>query len=305
MRVLITGKTGQLGQALIELSPSFFDEKELEIIAPSRKELDLSNLNNCKSFVEDIRPDWIMNAGAYTLVDQAEDSKELAFLINSDAPRVLADSVRKFGGQMLQVSTDYVFEGNASKAYKIKDKRNPINIYGKSKLLAEEYIESLLIPNDQATIIRTSWLVAPKGNNFVMKVLTLQGSSDSIKIVDDQISSPTSTSFLAKTCWNIVKKKSVGRIVPSIVHCSNSGVASWYDLAEAVTQISLEIGLISNAVKIIPIKSSQFFTKAERPSFSVLDCSESFSSLSQSTVHWREELEKLLLFKSRAISIEK
>lgn len=305
MRVLITGKKGQLGRALIELSSCYFDDKELEIIAPSRKELDLSNLNNCKSFVTDIRPDWIINAGAYTLVDQAEESTELAFLINSYAPRVLAESIREFGGQMLQISTDYVFKGDIPKAYKIKDKRDPINIYGKSKLLAEQYIESLLIPHDQGIIVRTSWLVAPTGNNFVMKVLTLQDQSDSIKIVDDQISSPTSTSFLAKTCWNILKKKSVGCLIPSIVHCSNSGVASWYDLAEAITQISLETGIISKAAKIIPIKSSQFVTKAKRPSFSVLDCSESLSSLAQSRMHWRKELEKLLLYKSRAMSIEK
>ena len=303
MKVLITGSTGQLGKALIELSTNFFDKKELDIISPTRKELDLLNLNTCKSFVEKIRPDWIINAGAYTLVDQAEDSCELAFLINSYAPRALAEAVREFGGQFLQISTDYVFDGNVSKAYQIKDKRRPINVYGETKLLAEQYIESLLFPYDQGTIVRTSWLVGPEGNNFVLKVLTLLEKNDLIRIVDDQISSPTSTSYLAKTCWNIIKKKSDGLKLPSIFHCSNSGIASWYDLAEAVTQISLELGIISNASPIIPIKSNQFITKATRPSFSVLDCSESFLALSQAPIHWRTELKQLLFDKSRRMIV--
>ena len=303
MKVLITGKKGQLGKALIELSTKFFDQNELDIITPTRKELDLANLNNCKSFVEKIRPDWIINAGAYTLVDQAEESSELAYLINSYAPRALAEALRESGGHFLQVSTDYVFEGNVAKAYQLKDKRSPINVYGKTKLLAEQFIQSLLVPYEQGTIVRTSWLVGPEGNNFVLKVLSLHQKSDLIRIVDDQISSPTSTSYLAKTCWNIIKKKSDGLKLPSIFHCSNSGIASWYDLAEAVTEISLEMGLISNASKIIPIKSNQFITKAKRPSFSVLDCSESFLALSQTQIHWRKALEKLLLDKSRIMSV--
>ena len=303
MKVLITGSKGQLGKALIQLSKSFFDKKELDLITPSREELDLSDLNNCKSFVENIRPDWIINAGAYTLVDQAEDSRELAFLINSYAPRIFAEVLREIGGNFLQVSTDYVFEGNVAKAYQIKDKRCPINVYGKTKLLAEQYIQSLLVPYDQGTIVRTSWLVGPEGNNFVLKVLTMQEKSDLLKIVDDQISSPTSTSYLAKTCWDIIKQKSDGLKLPSIFHCSNSGIASWYDLAEAVTQISLEMGLISNASRIVPIKSNQFITKAKRPSFSVLDCSESILALSQTPIHWRTELEKLLYDKSRRMTV--
>tara|TARA_B100000945_G_scaffold98690_1_gene77301 strand:+ start:1513 stop:2427 length:915 start_codon:yes stop_codon:yes gene_type:complete len=302
MKVLITGNKGQLGKALIEVSSNFFDKNEIDIIIPNRKELDLSNLENCRSFVKNIRPDWIINSGAYTCVDDAEDSCELAFLINSYAPRAFAEALLEFGGNFLQVSTDYVFDGNLSKAYQIKDKRCPINVYGKTKLLAEKYIESLLIPNHQGTIVRTSWLVGPEGNNFVLKVLSLQEKSDLIRIVDDQISSPTSTRYLAKTCWKIIKKKSDGIKLPSIFHCSNSGIASWYDLAEAVTQISLEMGLISNASRIIPIKSHQFITKAKRPSFSVLDCSESFLALSQTPIHWRTELEKLLLDKSRRMT---
>ena len=122
MKVLITGSKGQLGKALIQLSKSFFDKKELDLITPTREELDLSDLNNCKSFVENIRPDWIINAGAYTLVDQAEDSRELAFVINSYAPRIFAEVLREIGGNFLQVSTDYVFEGNVAKAYQIQDK---------------------------------------------------------------------------------------------------------------------------------------------------------------------------------------
>ena len=303
MKVLITGSKGQLGKALIELSKSFFDKQDLDIITPPREELDLFNLNNCKSFVRNIRPDWIINAGAYTLVDQAEDSSELAYSINSYAPRALAESLREVGGNFLQVSTDYVFEGNVSKAYQINDKRDPINVYGKTKLLAEKYIESLLFPYDQGIIVRTSWLIGPDGNNFLLKVLNLQEKQDLIRIVDDQISSPTSTNYLAKTCWNIIKKKSNGIKLPSIFHCSNSGIASWYDLAVAVMQISLDMGLISNAPTIIPIKSNEFITKAKRPSFSVLDCSGSFLSLSQTPIHWRTELEKILLDKTKTIHV--
>ena len=297
MKVLIIGNKGQLGKALIESSKYVFNEKELDLIIPTKNELDLSNLNKCKTFVEEIRPDWVINAGAYTLVDQAEDFCELAFLINSHGPRAIAEAIREFGGHFLQISTDYVFEGNVSKAYQIKDKRKPINVYGKTKLLAEKYIESLLFPSDQGIIVRTSWLVGPEGDNFVSKVLTLQDKKDLIKVVDDQISSPTSTSYLAKTCWNIIKKKSKGLKIPSIFHCSNSGIASWYDLAVATTQISTEMGLISNPSTIIPIKSNQFITKAKRPSFSVLDCVESFLALSQKPIHWRTELEKLILDK--------
>ena len=303
MKVLITGSNGQLGKALIDSSINFFDKKELDIITPKRKELDLSNLENCKSFIQKIRPDWIINAAAYTLVDKAEESCQLASLINSFAPKVFAEVLYECGGNLLQVSTDYVFQGNVAKAYQIQDERNPINVYGKTKLIAEKYIESLLIPSGQGTIIRTSWLLSPEANNFVLKVLALQEKNDLIRIVDDQISSPTSTIYLAKTCWNIIKKKSDGLKLPSIFHCSNSGIASWYDLAEAVTQISLEIGLISNASAIIPIKSSEFITKAKRPSFSALDCSESFLALSQTPIHWRIELKKLLLDHSRRMGL--
>ncbi len=298
MKALIIGNQGQLGKALIESSKYVFNENELDLIIPTKNELDLSNLNQCKTFVEEIRPNWVINAGAYTLVDQAEDSCELAFLINSYGPRAIAEAIREFGGHFLQISTDYVFEGNVPKAYQIKDKRNPINVYGKTKLLAEKYIESLLFPSDQGIIVRTSWLVGPEGINFVSKVLTLQEKKDLIKVVDDQISSPTSTSYLAKTCWKIIKKKSEGSKIPSIFHCSNSGIASWYDLAVAITQISTEMGLISNPSTVIPIKSNQFITKAKRPSFSVLDCAESFLALSQKPIHWRTELEKLILDKS-------
>ena len=303
MKALIIGNKGQLGKALIESSKYVFNENELDLTIPTKIELDLSNLNQCKTFVEEIRPNWVINAGAYTLVDQAEDSCELAFLINSYAPRIFAEVLREIGGNFLQVSTDYVFEGNVAKAYQIKDKRRPINVYGKTKLLAEQYIESLLFPYDQGTIVRTSWLVGPEGNNFVLKVLTLLEKNDLIRIVDDQISSPTSTSYLAKTCWNIIKKKSDGLKLPSIFHCSNSGIASWYDLAEAASQISLEMGLISKSSQIIPIKSNQFITKATRPSFSVLDCSESFLALSQTPIHWRTELKQLLFDKSRSMIV--
>ena len=297
MKVLITGSTGQLGKALIEGSRSVFNEQDLDILSPSRDQLDVSNFDNGKSFVKDFKPDWIINAGAYTLVDQAEDSSALAFLVNSSAPQAFSEAVLEVGGNLLQISTDYVFNGFGSKPYKTTDQRNPINVYGKSKLAGEKYIEKLLIPNGQGIIIRTSWLLGPAGNNFLMKILDLQGKGQPLRIISDQIGSPTSTISLAKACWQVVKKKSQNSILPSILHWSDSGIASWYDLAEAVTEISLDIGLLSKANTIIPIQSTEFIAKAHRPSFSVLDCSNSFVPLSLSPTHWRQEIKKILYLK--------
>ncbi len=294
MRILLTGGSGQLGQAILASKPVHLGEESIELIAMTRSELDLSDEKSCQDAIEKHHPDWVLNAGAYTAVDQAESQPELAMAVNAKAPRAIAEALLQNGGNLLQLSTDFVFDGKQNTPYKTYQDRNPLSIYGKSKAIGEESVQNILSATDQGIILRTSWLVGPLGNNFVRTMLRLHRKFDLIKVVSDQIGGPTSSLRLAKICWRILELKQKKQAIPNILHWCDSGCTSWYDLAIAIGETAKDIGLISKMAKVKSINTIDYPTPAVRPKYSLLDCESSRSALLMESIHWRQSLVEIL-----------
>ena len=295
MKVLLTGGTGQLGKSLISCRP-----KNFEILTPNREQLDLSNSEEIRQIIKNESPDWVINGGAYTNVDKAELEKESAIKINSLAPKVFSETLHKTGGKLLQLSTDYVFDGNKKTPYLPHDCKNPINIYGQSKALGEEYIEeNLKLPN-QYIILRTSWVVSPFGKNFVLTILNLLNNKKCINVVNDQIGSMTSSFYLANICWELIMLNNSNsankKFFPSYHHWCDEGFQSWFDLANSIKEISQEIGLIKNPAIIKPISTYEYNFAAKRPKYSVLNCHETENLLNIKKTKWKSSLYEILLY---------
>ena len=288
MRILLTGGSGQVGQEIIKLKP-----KGIELINPSRKILDLSDYNACKRFVEYHKPDWIINCGAYTSVDGAEKEIELSSKVNSLAPKAFVEILNETNGNLLQLSTDYVFDGQQSFPYEVHQEKNPISQYGQSKALGEELIEKNIKNIENATILRTSWVISPRGKNFILTMLKLHAENEYIKVVSDQIGSPTSARELSKVCWKIIELKKTNKL-PFILHWTDSGVASWFDIAEAVGEIGLNLGIIKKKAHVYPIKTYEYPTSAQRPKYSLLNVSETSKYLNIKPNYWRDNLINIL-----------
>ena len=201
MKVLLTGSNGQLGNSIINTK-----SENIDLVTTKREELDLSNPQYCEDFILNEKPDWIINCAAFTAVDQAEKDIDLSLKINSFAPEAFTNAINKTNGNLLHISTDFVFNGQQNYPYKTDQKVSPINSYGISKAKGEEYIKQYLPRNNQSNILRTSWLVGPNGNNFAFKIMQLLNDRDEIKVICDQISSPTTTLTLANDIWNTIKK---------------------------------------------------------------------------------------------------
>ncbi len=293
MKVLITGTKGQLGKELILNAP-----KGLDIVSTSRAELNLYKPSECIKAIKKYQPDWLINCAAYTDVDKAEIEYENALAINSVAPKEFALELKKSGGKLLQISTDFVFNGNQNQPYKTFQDCKPLNKYGISKLKGEEHIKNILFSSNQGIILRTSWLMGAKGKNFISTILKLIEKKESLRIISDQYSSPTSTFTLSNACWRIINEFD-RRIkeklkIQNIFHWSDAGVASWYDVAIAIQDIGLKNNLIKNEVVIDPIHTSEYKSLAERPKFSVLDCDSTSEFIKCKQIHWRKALEETL-----------
>ena len=297
MKVLLTGSSGQLGREIIHLKPS-----GINLIKANRFCLDLSNPELCQSYINRIKPDWIINCGAYTNVEKAESEKELAYLINSLSVKYLAESIKNINSNFIQISSDYVFNGEQNSPYVPEDLKSPINVYGETKSIGEDFIKKIFKNNNKAIIIRTSWLMGPTGKNFALKMLDLLSSKEKINVINDQIGSPTSTNTLAKACWQTINLNTKGKSLPPILHIANEGEASWFDVAIEIKKIAKDIGLIQKPVIINPISSSNYPTKARRPKYSVLDCKSSLQSISFKNNHWKRALKHLFLEYKRNIS---
>lgn len=295
MRILITGANGQLGKSLLNSKKS----EKFAIIALSKNEMNLSNPTSIKNNIRFYRPDWIINAGAYTEVDKAEIETDLALAINYYGTKVIAEELNSFGGKLLQISTDFVFSGNQGIPYETDSPRNPLGIYGKSKVKAEEIVEKLLFPTFKGKILRTSWLMGPVGRNFALTMLNLHNQKNEIQVVSDQVGCPTSTESLANACWQLIDKENINKSIPNILHWSDAGAASWYDVAIAIGEIGKQIGLIDNPAKVLPIKTSEYPTAAQRPSYSLLNCLDSAKILDLERKHWRASLTQLLINHSK------
>ncbi|MCU0530379.1 MAG: dTDP-4-dehydrorhamnose reductase [Cyanobium sp. Prado107] len=319
MRVLLTGAAGQLGQALRQRVP-----EGVELIATSRGggsadgtgggdgllALDLADADACRAAVRSHRPDWVLNAGAYTAVDRAESEPELARAVNGGAPRAFAEALAETGGRLLQVSTDFVFDGCQGSPYRPEQPRRPLGVYGASKAAGEEAVEQVLGGSADAgggvrgVILRTSWVMGPVGKNFARTLLRLHrergAGGPPIGVVADQVGCPTSTLTLAAACWRLITRAEslaatqAGAALPPVLHWSDAGAASWYDVAVAVGDLGLELGLLEQAAPVKPITTAEYPLPAPRPSYSLLDCSGTRQLLELNPLHWRVALREVL-----------
>jgi len=307
MKVLITGAAGQLGQALLASKPQKLGSEPLQVLATSRLggneqvALDLSDRKACRDLVAEFQPDWVLNAGAYTAVDRAETEPALAKAVNADAPRVFAEVLLKKGGRLLQISTDFVFSGKQWNPYQPDQVREPLGVYASTKAEAESIVETLLIPSNQGLILRTSWVYGPIGRNFLLTMLGLHRhrseTGEPLRVVADQVGCPTATVGLSTACWKLIERSSDPKIhssLPSILHWSDSGVASWYDFAVAIGELAVDHGLLPRAAFVEPIRTEDFPTPAERPSFSLLDCQITRQALDLPGTHWRRALSDVI-----------
>ncbi len=294
MKILIIGGNGQLGKTLNSIMPSRMGMDLVEVLSITRKDLDLCDIQSCKKIVKQIQPDYLINVAAYTNVDLAERNSEMAFSVNAFAPKAFAEILRINGGKLIHFSTDYVFDGKSNMPYKPFDLKNPINIYGQTKAEGEDYILDILQKSNQCFIIRTSWVISQYGNNFLLKVLDLLNQKENINIVSDQMSSPTSTKSLSNFCLELIKTIHLGKECSSILHWTDSGLASWYDLAQAISEYGKELGILINPAKINPIKTIDYPVIASRPLYSVLDITSTINSINLKQIYWRESVKEIL-----------
>jgi len=296
MKVLLTGAAGQLGQALRQQLPA-----GVELIATSRSgdgggadgsllPLDLADAGACRAAVHEHKPAWVLNAGAYTAVDQAEGEPELAMAVNGGAPRAFAEALLDTGGHLLQVSTDFVFNGRQGSPYRPDQPRDPLGAYGRSKAAGEEAVEQLLGGSGRGVILRTSWVIGPVGKNFALTMLRLHREREQIGVVADQVGCPTSTATLATACWRVIS----ANVQEPVLHWSDAGAASWFDVAVAVGELAQELGLLERMAMVTPLTTAEYPLPAQRPSYSLLDCSGSRRTLGLAPTPWRQALRRLL-----------
>lgn len=274
MRVLVTGSGGQLGRALAATAPV-----GVTIIAPPKREFDITVPEQARAVVMAAKPDLLVNAAAWTAVDQAEAEEEGALLVNATAVGYLAAAAATVGARFVQVSTDYVFDGQAYQPYRPDMLPAPASAYGRTKLAGEQ---AAVAWHPAPLIIRTAWVYAASGNNFVRTMLRLMAERDEVRVVADQVGSPTHAASLARAIWALDGKH-------GIFHWTDAGITSWYDFAQATQDEALRLGLLGRAVRIIPIATEAYPTPARRPPWSVLDKSSSWA-ITGPARHWRHEL---------------
>lgn len=275
MKVLITGAMGQLGRALIASAPA-----HVEIRAVDSADCDLSNAAAITALVQEVAPDLVINAAAYTAVDKAEEEEGAAQAINAGAVAALIEA---HAGKLVHISTDFVFDGASSRAYRPEDARNPLSVYGRTKAQGEDYLR------DTDLLVRTAWVYTAGGANFVRTMLKLMRERPSLAVVCDQIGTPTWAPGLARVIWGLVQRDARG----TFHHC-DAGVASWYDFAVAIQEEALALGLLAKTIPVTPISTSAYPTPAKRPAFSVLDCSATRELLNDGYTHWRINLRAML-----------
>ncbi|MFM7551045.1 MAG: dTDP-4-dehydrorhamnose reductase [Cyanobacteriota bacterium] len=296
---MLTGAAGQLGQALRQQAPAGID-----LIATSRGggeglvALDLADAEACRASVLELKPDWVLNGGAYTAVDKAESEAELALAVNGGAPRAFAEALLETCGRLLQVSTDFVFNGQQGSPYRPEQARDPLGAYGRTKAAGEEAVEAVLGGSGRGVILRTSWVMGPVGKNFALTMLRLHrergASGQALGVVEDQVGCPTSTHTLAAACWRVIAATDTTAGLPAVLHWSDAGAASWYDVAVAVGELGQELGLLQQPAPVNPLTTAEYPLPAQRPSYSLLDCSSTRQALDLPAVHWQQALRQLL-----------
>jgi dTDP-4-dehydrorhamnose reductase len=280
MKILVTGTNGQVGHALMR------ELDEHELIGLTRRDCDLTNLDQIKQVIDQHQPELIINPAAYTQVDQAEDEPELAFLINRDAPRVMAEKAREYNIPLIHFSTDYVFDGKKKEAYVEDYPTYPLGVYGQSKCEGEEAIQEV---GGLVYIFRTSWVYSNVGHNFFRTMKKLSHEREEFKVVADQIGVPTSNHFIAEKIKDIILQLHDNNT--GIYHLVPDGSCSWHEFAKKI------IGQINpqfNQDNLYPIATHEFPTKTKRPANSVLSNVKIKQIFNLEFNHWQTELQKVI-----------
>jgi len=277
MVVLVTGANGQLGQAIQSIAKNYLN---LNFVFCNSTDLDISNKENCQAVFRKIKPDYCINAAAYTAVDKAESEQDKAELINVIGAKNLAETCNELDAKLIHISTDFVFDGSNNTPYTENQIPNPRGVYGQTKLDGEKEIQNVF---QNYYIIRTSWVYSQFGNNFMKTMLRLASERTSLSVVNDQIGTPTNAVDLAEALVQIVLNNNQY----GIYNFSNEGQCSWYDFAKKI----FEINNVNIDLKAIP--TSEFPTPAERPKYSVLDKSKIKSTFGITIKTWEESLKSI------------
>ncbi len=281
MKILVTGTAGQVARALAARGATHPD---IQIVAVGRPDLDLEDLSTFAPVLRSVGPDLVINAAAHTGVDQQEDEPDRAFRMNAEAPAELARLTRSAGIPIVQISTDYVFDGTSTHPYVESDAPNPQTVYGRSKLAGEEAVRA---GNPDHLVVRTAWVVSPYGRNFVKTMLSLAQTRDTLQVVSDQFGNPTEAHDIADglLCAAMARRRDRS-FRQGTYHLAGQGKASWYELAQHVLATSAELGGPTAAVA--PISSDMWQAKAARPANSQLNSGAFESDFHYRTGRWRE-----------------
>lgn len=277
MRAVIFGAAGQVGRALIRSAPA-----HVELLSLDREACDITATDAVERVIAGSQPAFVFNAAAYTAVDRAETEAEAAQAINGTAPGLIGASARRHGARTIHISTDFVFAGRASRPYLPADPVEPLSVYGRTKLDGER---ALMAADPEALVLRTAWVHAARGANFVLTMLRLMRERGQVSVVSDQLGTPTSADTVARTSWGLAIGGAVG-----IYHQTDAGAATWYDFAVAIGEEAFAAGLLPAIPNVIPIDTEDFPTLATRPAFSLLDKRATWAFLRYAAPHWREGL---------------
>jgi dTDP-4-dehydrorhamnose reductase len=280
VKVLVLGG-GQIGAALVKAAP-----RQHEVIALARVHLDIADSKAVAKSLAEIKADWVVNAAAYTAVDRAEDEPQIAAAVNDTAVAVLAAGAARENSRLLHLSTDFVFDGTSGRPYLPGDAPKPLSVYGATKLAGERHV----LAAGSGIVLRTSWVYASVGRNFVLTMLKLMKERAQVSVVCDQIGSPTWAVSAAAAIWGLIEAAAEG----GIYHWTDLGVASWYDFAVAIQEEALARGLLTRSAVVLPIPSAAYPARAKRPSFSVLDTTGARTIVKTPAQHWRHNLRKML-----------
>jgi dTDP-4-dehydrorhamnose reductase len=279
-KILVTGVNGQLGKELQELASSY---PQFQFVFLSKEDMPIHQFELVRHFFATLKPAYCINCAAYTAVDKAESEKELAFLINGEAVGVLASICREHQARFIHISTDYVFNGEATYPYTENFPTDPINVYGASKLEGEKQAIQL---NPDSIIIRTSWVYSSYGKNFVKTMIRLMSEKDEVKVINDQLGSPTYAADLATAILTIISNSELSFVnwKPGIYNFSNEGIITWYEFAKAIK------GITNNICDVKPVTTSEYPTPARRPAYSVLDKTKIQNSFGIQLKDWKGSL---------------
>lgn len=282
MKFLVTGAGGQLGRETVLA----LESEGAEVVAIDREQLDFSRPELVAEGIADWRADWVINCAAYTQVDKAETDKDLAFLVNRDSAAAVAEGVKKSGGRLLHVSTDFIFGGEQSHPYSEEDPAAPLGVYGQSKWEGELAVRAIL---PESIVVRTAWVYGAHGANFVKTILRLAAEREELRVVDDQIGTPSWTADIVQAMLALIRCNTEG-----VFNFTNEGVASWYDFARMIVSEARNAGMQLKIDSVVPIPTVAYPTPARRPAYSVLDKQKIRSVIGYSIPHWADSLRAML-----------